>query len=261
MPASNYKYKWNSTKKDLVLVDAQDNDIVKLKIMDDFFNKMDVVGLGRGNIQRIMNAGYKTIPKILTMTVQDFMRVEGFKEKMATKIYNSIHERLDNVTLPALWVHLIYSVEDLGTKRIIAIMEEYPDILTSSESEQEKIEKVAQLDGFKDKTARLFVPHIPKFVKFVKDIKQTNKLTQVVVKNVDKSHPLYNKKIVITGFRDKELQQKLDKIGVKLGTSVSKKTFAVLVKDLDDDTGKADKARKLGVQLMTPETFKKKYSL
>ena len=149
----------------------------------------------------------------------------------------------------------------LGTKRIVAIMDEYPDILMSSESEEEKIEKVAQLDGFKDKTARLFVPYIPKFVKFLKDIKQTNKLTQVVVKNVDKSHPLYNKKIVITGFRDKELQQKLDKIGVKLGTSVSKKTFAVLVKDLDDDTGKADKARKLGVQLMTPETFKKKYSL
>ena len=261
MPASNYKYKWNSTKKDLVLVDAGDNDIVKLKIMDDFFNKMDVVGLGRGNIQRIMNAGYKTIPKILTMTIQDFMSVEGFKEKMATKIYNSIHERLDNVSLPALMGASNIFGRGLGTKRIVAIMEEYPDILTSSESEQEKIEKVAQLDGFKDKTARLFVPHIPKFVKFLKDIKQTNKLTQVVVKNVDKSHPLYNKKIVITGFRDKELQQKLDKIGVKLGTSVSKKTFAVLVKDLDDDTGKADKARKLGVQLMTPETFKKKYSL
>ena len=72
---------------------------------------------------------------------------------------------------------------------------------------------------------------------------------------------LYNKKIVITGFRDKELQQKLDKIGVKLGTSVSKKTFVVLVKDMDDDTGKADKARKLGVKLMTPEAFKTKYNL
>ena len=261
MPASNYKYKWNSTKKDLVLVDAGDNDIVKLKVMDDFFNKMDVVGLGRGNIQRIMNAGYKTIPKILTMTIQDFMSVEGFKEKMATKIYNSIHERLDNISLPALMGASNIFGRGLGTKRIVAIMNEYPDILTSSESQEEKIEKVAQLDGFKDKTARLFVPYIPKFIKFLKDIKQTNKLTQVVVKNVDKSHPLYNKKIVITGFRDKELQQKLDKIGVKLGTSVSKKTFAVLVKDLDDDTGKADKARKLGVKLMTPETFKKKYSL
>ena len=33
-------------------------------------------------------------------------------------------------------------------------MDEYPDILTSSESQEEKIEKVTQLDGFKDKTAR-----------------------------------------------------------------------------------------------------------
>ena len=98
-------------------------------------------------------------------------------------------------------------------------------------------------------------------MKFLKDIKQTDKLNKVVVKNVDKSHPLYNKKIVITGFRDKELQQKLDKIGVKLGTSVSKKTFVVLVKDMDDDTGKADKARSLGVKLMTPEMFKTTYSL
>ena len=31
------------------------------------------------------------------------------------------------------------------------------------------------------------------------------------------------------------------------------------LKDMDDDTGKADKARKLGVTLMTPEIFKSKY--
>jgi len=28
---------------------------------------------------------------------------------------------------------------------------------------------------------------------------------------------------------------------------------------LDDDTGKADKARKLGVNIMTPDSFKSKY--
>ena len=261
MPSSQYKYKWNSTKKDLILINAQDNDIVRLKTMDDFFNKLDVVGLGRGNIQRIMNAGYKTIPQILTMTIPNFLEVEGFKEKMATKIYNSIHERLDKVNLPELMSASNIFGRGLGTKRIVTIMEEYPNILTNNESEEEKIEKIAQLDGFKDKTAKLFVPYIPKFMKFLKDIKQTDKLNKVVVKNVDKSHPLYNKKIVITGFRDKELQQKLDKIGVKLGTSVSKKTFVVLVKDMDDDTGKADKARSLGVKLMTPEMFKTTYSL
>jgi len=261
MPPSEYKYKWNSTKKDLVLLNAEDNDTVRLKIIEDFFNKLDVVGLGRGNVQRIMNAGHKTIPEILTMTIQDFLKVDGFKEKMATKIYNSIHERLDKVSLPELMGASNIFGRGLGIKRVVVIMNEYPDILTSKDNETTKLDKIAELDGFKEKTAKLFVPYIPKFVKFLKEIKQTDKLNQVVVKNVDKSHPLYNKKIVITGFRDKELQQKLDKIGVKLGTSVSKKTFVVLVKDMDDDTGKADKARKLGVTLMTPETFKTTYSL
>ena len=178
MPSSEYKYKWNSTKKDLILLNAEDNDIVRLKRIEDFFNKLDVVGLGRGNIQRIMNSGFKTIPKILTMSIQDFMKVEGFKEKMATKVYNSIHERLDKVSLPALMGASNIFGRGLGTKRIVAIMNEYPNILTSSEGSLDKIEKITELDGFKDKTARLFVLPIPKFVKFLQDIKQIDKLTK-----------------------------------------------------------------------------------
>ena len=57
-PASNikmpteYKFKWNSTKKDLILLNFDDNEIVKLKKMDDFFNKLDVSGLGRGKYSK-----------------------------------------------------------------------------------------------------------------------------------------------------------------------------------------------------------------
>ena len=208
-----------------------------------------------------MNAGFKTIPQILNMTIQDFMKVEGFKEKMSTKVYNSIHKKLDEVTLPNLMAASNIFGRGLGIKRIVNIMDEYPNILTSKETDKQKLNKILQLEGFKEKTAELFIPYIPKFVKFLTDINQINKLDKVAVKNINKSHPLYNKKIVITGFRDKDLQQKLENIGVKLGTSVSKKTLIVLVKDLDDDTGKADKARKLGVTLMTPESFKTKYKI
>ena len=261
MPSSEYKYKWNSTKKDLILIDADKNEVVIMKIIDDFFNKIDVVGLGRGNVQRIINAGYKNIPQILTMTREDFLKVEGFKEKLSTKIYNSIRDRLEKVSLPSLMGASNIFGRGLGPRRIITIMDVYPDILTSKDSDEIKLTKIAGLDGFQEKTAKLFVPYIPKFIKFLQDINQINKLQNIKVNQVDKSHELYNKKVVITGFRDKELQQKLDKIGVKLGTTVSKKTFIVLVNDLDDDTGKADNARKLGVTLMTPESFKSKYSI
>jgi len=261
MPSTEYKYKWNSTKKDLILIDADKNEVVIMKIIDDFFNKLDVVGLGRGNVQRIINAGYKNIPQILTMTREDFLKVEGFKEKLSTKVYNSIRDRLDKVSLPSLMGASNIFGRGLGTRRIIAIMNAYPNILTSKDNDGTKLKKVAELDGFQEKTSKLFVPYIPKFIKFLQDINQTSKLQNIKVKQVDKTHKLYNKKIVITGFRDKELQQKLEKIGVKLVTSVSKKTFIVLVNDLDDDTGKTDKARKLDITIMTPDSFKSKYSI
>jgi DNA ligase (NAD+) len=74
-------------------------------------------------------------------------------------------------------------------------------------------------------------------------------------KQVDESHPLFGKTIVMTGFRDTQIQEDIKNVGAKLGSSVSKNTFIVLVKDKDEDTGKASDARKLGVTLMTPEEF------
>ena len=53
--------------------------------------------------------------------------------------------------------------------------------------------------------------------------------------------------------------EKIKAVGGDEGTSVTGNTFAVLVKDKDEDTGKADQARKLGVSLMTPEEFENKY--
>ena len=78
-------------------------------------------------------------------------------------------------------------------------------------------------------------------------------------KTVDESHPLFGKTIVMTGFRDAQIQEDIKNVGAKLGSSVSKNTFIVLVKNTDEDTGKAADARKLGVPLMTPEEFVKKY--
>ena len=76
-------------------------------------------------------------------------------------------------------------------------------------------------------------------------------------KKSDTSHALHGKKIVITGFRDTELQKQIEEAtGISMGSSVSKNTFAVLVKDLEEDSGKAKRARELAVPLMTPAGFR-----
>ena len=63
----------------------------------------------------------------------------------------------------------------------------------------------------------------------------------------------------MTGFRDAELQNRLKEVGAKVGSSVSKNTFILLVKNLEEDTGKAAEARKLGIQIMTPKQLEEKY--
>ena len=48
----------------------------------------------------------------------------------------------------------------MGEKKLKIILTQYPDILWSEESNDDKLKKVAELPGFKEKTAQAFVPHI-----------------------------------------------------------------------------------------------------
>jgi NAD-dependent DNA ligase len=85
-----------------------------------------------------------------------------------------------------------------------------------------------------------------------------NKTQNIVV---DESHPLYKKSVVMSGTRDKELDQKLKDLGASLSTSVTSKTFCVITPDPESDTGKVANAKKLNIPLYTPEAFKEKYRL
>ena len=69
----------------------------------------------------------------------------------------------------------------------------------------------------------------------------------------DKSHPLYDKKIVITGFRDKNLQKQIEKIGGKMTSSVSKKTSFIVVGEKPGS--KKEKAQKLDVPIIESASF------
>jgi len=140
-------------------------------------------------------------------------------------------------------------------------MDAYPNVLLSKESDSHKIAKILLIKGMAAKTAEAFVERIPEFIKFIKEAGLVKKLvlSDKINKELDQTHPLFGKYIVMTGFRDNELQNELKELGANIGSSVSSKTFVVLVKDKDEDTGKASQARKLGVMLMTPEEFRNKY--
>ena len=63
----------------------------------------------------------------------------------------------------------------------------------------------------------------------------------------------------MTGFRDNKLEEVLKNMGAKIGSTISSKTFVLLVKDKYQDTSKVRESKKLGVPLMTPQEFTSKY--
>ena len=256
-------FKWNDTHVDVMLEDLDSNETVKEKNITGFFRGIGVEGLSSGNVARIIQAGYDTVPEIIKMDVNDLLQVEGFKDKTANKLYNGIKEKIDAASLITLMSASNVFGRGFSGKKTELIIEAYPDVLTSKESNAQKVAKISAIKGMAEKTSESFVERIPDFINFIKEAGLSKKLAQEVTekKQVDESHPLFGKTIVMTGFRDTQIQEDIKNVGAKLGSSVSKNTFIVLVKDTlaVEDTGKAADARKLGVTLMTPEEFVKKY--
>jgi len=253
-------YKWNDTHVDIMLENLDSDEVVREKLITGFFRGIGVEGLSSGNIIRMINTGFDSIPKIINMTINDFLKVEGFKEKTATKLHNGIREKLDSASLVTIMSASNLFGRGFSEKRLELIIDAYPNVLVSNESSSQKIQKVSAIKGMATKTSEAFVERIPSFIHFIDEVGLSDKLSQTnSKKEIDTSHPLFGKTIVMTGFRDTEIQEALKSVGAKLGTSVSKQTFLVLVKDIEEDTGKALEAKKLGIPLMTPQDFKHKY--
>jgi NAD-dependent DNA ligase len=254
-------FKWNDTHVDVMLENIELDETVKEKNITGFFRGVGVEGLSSGNVVRIIKAGFDTVPKIIKMNINDFLQVEGFKDKTAAKLYNGIREKIEQANIITIMSASNIFGRGFSEKKLELIINSYPDILLSKDSDTQKISQISAIKGMAVKTAEAFVERIPDFIMFLQEAGLSGKLNQVnsEKKEVDESHPLFGKSIIMTGFRDTEIQEKLKNIGAKLGSSVSKNTFVVLVKDLTEDTSKVVDAKKLGIPIMTPDEFIKKY--
>ena len=265
-PAENPKmpsveWVWNESHVDAMLKNTENNPMVLQKNVEFFFKKLDIKGVGPGNVRRLVKSGYDTVPKILLMTKADLLTVEGFKDKTVEKIKHNMDEAIKNASLVMIASASNIFGRGLGSSILRNIIHEYPNIFESSEQPDTKIVQVSEVDNVGKKRAKLFVKNLPNFISFLTEAGLTNKLNEQVGQDIDKSHPLYGKRIVMTGFRDKPLKKTLVDLGAKISTSVSKATFVVLVKDLEEDTSKAEEARSDGVPVELIDTFRKKYKL
>lgn len=265
MPTQSYV--WNKTHVDILLADMESDAEVQLKNITCFFTQLEIEGLAKGNIKRLIDAGLNSVGKIIRAKKSDFEKA-GFKT-LADKFVQSIAEKIDAASLSEIMKASNKMGRGISCKTIEIIMSTEPNILQESTSDEEKYEKLIQIKGIGEVNANTFVKNIPVFIVFLQECgleyklkksgKHHDKSEEMPTENVANDDPLHNKKIVMTKIRDKEIIDKLKEVGGILQDNVTSDTFVVIVKSKDDISGKIKKAVEKGIPIMTPEEFKVEY--
>lgn len=259
MPEPMSNYVWNETNIDLILKEelkGENLDVMEKQIAG-FFKKLKVEGLSNGNVRKLLNYdGNTCIESICNMTKEDFKKIPGFQEKMASKMKDSIKDRLQSDTLPNVMAASNVFGRGFSDKRMKDIMEAEPDILISTYSKEDKIQSVSNVNGISIKMATQFVENIDKFITFMKKINMAAKLLSKVKKAETETESLKGKSYVLTGFRDEELQEFITKNGGKIVATLTKKTTGLIVEDSNYKANtKTTQAEKKNIPIISKEEF------
>lgn len=272
IPAENPRmpevpYHWTKNHVDLVLDNLEDNQKVKEKNITEFFTKLEVDGLSGKTVEKIMEAGLDTIPKILKAPKSEFYKVKGFKETMVNKIYEGIRDKVEKASLLDIMAASNQFGRGIGERKIKPILETCPDILTKQESIEDKYERLLQIRGIGTENARSFTENIENFMDFLKEcglekklyIDSNTKSRAVLERKMDNSHPLFEKRIVMTKFRDPVLKEKIMEKGGIIDENIGKNTHILIVKSKEDQSSKMKYATDNNIIIMELNEFKQFY--
>lgn len=252
-------FHWNETGVDIICDDC-DNKEIQVNRIYYFFSKLNTLGMGKRNVEKLFNSGYNTILKILEAKKCNFMQLDGFKEKSSNKLVNSIKVAMSNVKLEDLMGASNKLGRGIGSRKAKTVLDFYPNLLKdyNNWSKSQFIEKIKLIDGWEEKTSKLLVENFKNFMEFYNSINK-----YITISNPNKKQKISKFSeltIVTTGFRFSKILDKLENLGIKVTNSVSKNTNYVIVKDESMKEGpnsKVKTAKKLNVKILTKNEFEK----
>lgn len=252
-----YKTKWTDTRVDLI-VDEYPPEVKReiecAKILH-FFQTIKVHYISEGIIKKLYDNKYISIIDILTADREKLKEINGLGDKLINKIYDEIDKQMGSVKLYELMSASLIFGRGLGSKKIKSILEIYDNILDIDfESEEECIDMLLKIEGIGNIQATQFCNNLNNFKEFYKKI---NKIYKVKITKTKKKNKLNGMNIVISGFRNSELERLIEENGGHVKTSVSKNTDLLIYKLGVEPTSKYNKAVELGIKIVTEEEFMK----
>ena len=257
-------YEWTESGVD-IMVANKDNakDDVALKNLGHFFTKVKVTGLSEGTLAKLQKAGIDTVGKIINVSKADLLLVDGFKEKMAEKIFLAIQDRFKEVDPVLLASASNTWGRGISEKKLQSVLNKVPELLTNKNYKL-SVSELVTIDSIEKKTAELLIKNQPHFWKFVEDnklqkyfknkleIKEEDKLDKQIFQGVS---------FLFTGVRSKPTEDFIKSRGGEMKSSISKKLNILICKDPTSTSSKMKEAREIGVEIVSLTDFAKKHNI
>lgn len=220
---------------------------------------MNIDGLG----DRIMEDFYNfhfigTIADIYSLKnhEQDLTRLEGYGDKSVTNLLNAIEDSKKN-SLERLLFGL--GIPHVGAKTAKILAKRYKELDSLMAASEEELTTIPDIGGIIAKSVvEYFNDNHHRSI--VEELKEIGLNTKYLGQEVEENSEFNGKTFVLTGslqlFTREEAEEKIEQLGGKAASSVSKKTSAVIVGA--NPGSKYEKAKELGIPIWTEEEFKGK---
>lgn len=247
---------WDKNRVNIMT--KEDDNTMCIKIVADFFAKLGIKHVSEATVSKMYNNGLDNLMKIIGASKERLLQVPEFQEKSAERIYTNIRNGLRSVKMSTIIGASGVLGYGIGVKRVETLLHAVPDLLEIHETKtrEELLHIVTSVEGFSDLTAEKIIDNLSYASKFVEKMRKYTTIKE----QVKISSSLQGKKFVMTGFRDKKLEEDISQRGGKVTSTVSKATSMVIVAEKSDKlTGKLEKASQIGIPILTKTEFILKY--
>jgi DNA ligase (NAD+) len=215
---------------------------------------MNINGLGKDIIKRFIELGLiLDIPSIYQLDYDEILKLEGWKEKSVENLKLGIEESKGNEMHRLL---IALGIDGVGNTMAKSLAKKLSYLL---DFKHYSIEQWQSIDDIGPKLAQSLYD----FFHSEENLAMLLKLESLGVNlrgaEINISGILFGKQIVFTGFRNTDLEKKIESLGGEIGNSLSKKTSILVMKEKGSGSSKEKKALDYGVEVMTVEEFESLY--
>ena len=209
---------------------------------------MNITGLGPSIVEKLFAANLvKDVADIYRLKEEDFLLLEGVKEKSASKLYQAIQASKENSAEKLLFG---LGIRHVGSKASQLLLQHFHSIENLAQADPEEVASIESLGGVIAKSLQTYFATEGSEI-LLRELQEAGVNLDYKGQTVVADAALSGLTVVLTGklerLKRSEAKSKLESLGAKVTGSVSKKTDLVVAGA--DAGSKLQKAQELGIEV------------